>query len=87
MSSRRMRTDGLSRVVGFLTAGQGTRRFIGSEIVKALLDRGYTAHGTVRVPDNAAKVEPLSAPSGADHRRTTQRWRVPRHHRYHLRLR
>lgn len=48
----------------------GATGFIGSEIVKALLDRGHTVHGTVRDPDNAAKVDPLSTLSGASDRLT-----------------
>jgi len=48
----------------------GATGFIGSEIVKALLDRGHNVHGTVRDPDNAGKVDPLSALSGAADRLT-----------------
>jgi dihydroflavonol-4-reductase len=46
----------------------GATGFIGSEIVKVLLDRGYIVHGTVRNPDNTAKVAPLLELDGASDR-------------------
>ena len=46
----------------------GATGFIGSEVVKVLLDHGYTVHGTVRDPENEDKVAPLLELSGAPER-------------------
>jgi dihydroflavonol-4-reductase len=46
----------------------GATGFIGSEVVKVLLDRGYMVHGTVRDPENEAKVAPLLNLEGASDR-------------------
>ena len=46
----------------------GATGFIGSEVVRVLLDRGYTVHGTVRDPENEAKVAPLLELEGASDR-------------------
>jgi dihydroflavonol-4-reductase len=46
----------------------GATGFVGSEIVRVLLDRGYTVHGTVRDPENKAKVAPLLELDGASDR-------------------
>lgn len=46
----------------------GATGFIGSEVVKVLLDRGYIVHGTVRNPDDTAKVAPLLELVGASDR-------------------
>lgn len=48
----------------------GATGFIGSEVTKTLLDRGYTVHGTVRDPDDSAKVSPLTDLPGATERLT-----------------
>ncbi len=42
----------------------GATGFIGSEVVKVLLARGHTVRGTVRNPDDAAKVAPLKELEG-----------------------
>lgn len=46
----------------------GATGFIGSEVVKVLLDRGHTVHGTVRNPEDQAKVAPLMQLDGASER-------------------
>jgi dihydroflavonol-4-reductase len=46
----------------------GATGFIGSEVVRVLLDRGYTVHGTVRDPENEAKIAPLLELEGASDR-------------------
>jgi dihydroflavonol-4-reductase len=46
----------------------GATGFIGSEVVKVLLERGYTVHGTVRDPENEAKIAPLRELEGASDR-------------------
>ncbi len=37
----------------------GATGFIGSEVVRVPLERGYMVHGTVRDPESEAKVAPL----------------------------
>lgn len=51
-----------------LVAVTGATGFIGSQIVQVLLDRGYSVRGTVRDPDNADKVAPLTELPGAEGR-------------------
>ncbi|MFV1969854.1 MAG: SDR family oxidoreductase [Acidimicrobiia bacterium] len=51
-----------------LVAVTGASGFIGSHVVQVLLDRGYSVRGTVRDPDNTAKVAPLEELPGADGR-------------------
>jgi dihydroflavonol-4-reductase len=46
----------------------GATGFIGSQVVKVLLDRGYTVRGTVRDPENEAKIAPLLELDGASDR-------------------
>jgi len=46
----------------------GATGFIGSEVVTVLLERGYTVHGTVRDPENEAKIAPLLELEGASDR-------------------
>lgn len=43
----------------------GATGFIGSEVVKVLLARGHTVHGTVRNPDDETRVGPLKELEGA----------------------
>ena len=44
----------------------GASGFLGTHVVKALLEAGYAVRGTVRVLDNDTKVKPLKA-LGAQH--------------------
>lgn len=37
----------------------GASGFLGLQLVKQLLERGYTVHATVRDPSNAGKTKPL----------------------------
>ncbi|NOX23655.1 MAG: NAD-dependent epimerase/dehydratase family protein [Actinobacteria bacterium] len=46
----------------------GVSGFVGSEVARALLDRGYMVHGTVRDPENGAKTDSLVSLDGADKR-------------------
>jgi nucleoside-diphosphate-sugar epimerase len=46
----------------------GASGFVGSEVVRALLDRGYMVHGTVRDPANSTKTDSLASLEGADER-------------------
>ncbi|KAH9323359.1 hypothetical protein KI387_017998, partial [Taxus chinensis] len=46
----------------------GAAGFMGSWLVKRLLEKGYTVHGTVRDPDNKAKVSHLLSLPGAEER-------------------
>jgi dihydroflavonol-4-reductase len=46
----------------------GATGFIGSEVVKVLLARGHTVHGSVRNPDDAPLVAPLKELEGANER-------------------
>ncbi len=46
----------------------GASGFIGAEIVRVLLERGYTVHGTVRDIANERKTEPLTSLDGAEER-------------------
>jgi len=46
----------------------GATGFIGSEVVRTLLGRGYTVHGAVSDPENEAKVAPLLELAGASER-------------------
>ncbi len=48
----------------------GASGFLGSQIVKELLDHGYTVRGTVRQPENSAKYAFLDRLAGADERLT-----------------
>jgi cinnamoyl-CoA reductase len=48
----------------------GATGFVGSEVTKTLLERGYAVHGTVRDPDDEAKVSPLTNLPGATERLT-----------------
>ncbi|MFV2000958.1 MAG: NAD-dependent epimerase/dehydratase family protein [Acidimicrobiia bacterium] len=43
----------------------GASGFIGAEIVRVLLERGHTVHGTVRDLDNDQKTDPLETLGGA----------------------
>jgi dihydroflavonol-4-reductase len=51
----------------------GASGFIGSQVVKTLLERGYTVRGTVRAPENTEKYGFLHDLPGADERLTL--WR------------
>ena len=46
----------------------GATGFIGSQVASVLLHRGYTVHGTVRNPENEAKIAPLLELEGASER-------------------
>ena len=46
----------------------GASGFLASELVKQLLERGYTVHGTVRSLKNPDKVDHLKKLKGADER-------------------
>lgn len=48
----------------------GASGFIGSQVVKTLLERGYSVRGTVRSPEDADKYRFLRALPGADERLT-----------------